>query len=337
MLTIHCLRVVAEAATPLAFDDYTGSAFRGAFVHALMGRFCMNQEAPSCQGCPLLSGCPVATLVTPMREEDTSTHVFGNDLPRPFVVLAPHKPEGKMSHRYEPGETFTFGLTLIGTGTRHFPFVFRALQVMEHAGLGHRVRELGGRRGRFLLREVCAYHPFTEQQQVLCQQGEAEAKRLTLAITSDDIAARAQLLSPEQVTLHFVSPTCLIADKQVLQQPACNTLMLRLAERLERLHQLYDTTLAHQQFGKEWYLQVGEAAGAVRLVRDETRWVRVTSHSARQQRSMPLDGFVGHAQFQGDLTKTNLRELLAWGEVIGVGKNVTKGAGHYRVVDQVIA
>jgi len=252
MLTIHCLRVTAEAVTPLSFDDYTGSAFRGAFFRALMGRFCTNREAPSCQVCPLVSGCPVATLVTPMREEGIDLHGFGNDLPRPFVVWAPQKQEGRTYHRYEPGEPFTFGLTLIGKSAKLFPFVLRALQVMEQYGLGRPVRELQGQRGRFLLREVHAYHPFTEQQQVLWQKGRAmpfhdplvgtEMRGTETSITGDDIATRALQLSPEQVTLHFLSPTRLVADKQVLQRPTCYTLMLRLAERLEQLHYLYSTT-----------------------------------------------------------------------------------------------
>ena len=339
MLTIHCLRMTAEAVTPLSFDDYTGSAFRGAFFRALMGRFCTNREAPSCQVCPLVAGCPVATLVTPMREEGIDLHGFGNDLPRPFVVWAPQKQEGRTYHRYEPGEPFTFGLTLIGKSAKLFPFVLRALQVMEQYGLGRPVRELQGQRGRFLLREVHAYHPFTEQQQVLWRKGRAmpfhdllegtEMRGTETSITGDDIAARALQLSPEQVTLHFLSPTRLVADKQVLQRPTCYTLMLRLAERLEQLHYLYSTTPTQQQFGKEWYLQVGAAAGAVQLVSDQTHWVRVTSHSARQQRNMSLDGFVGRATYQGDLSR--LRELLVWGEVIGVGKSVTKGSGHYRI------
>lgn len=340
MLTIHCLRVVAEATTPLSFDDYTGSAFRGAFFRALMGRFCTNQEAPSCQVCPLISGCPVAALVTPMREEGMNLHGFGNDLPRPFVMWAPQKQEGRTFHRYELGEPFTFGLTLIGKSAKLFPFVLRALQVMEQYGLGRPVRELRGQRGRFLLREVHAYHPFTEQQQVLWQKERAMSfhdpfEGTETRITGDDIAARALQLSPEQVALNFLSPTRLVAEKQVLQRPTFSTLMLRLAERLEQLHYLYSTAPMQQQFGKEWYLQVGAAARAVRLVRDETLWVRVTSYSARQQRNMPLDGFVGHAQFQGDLT--NLRELLAWGELIGVGKSVTKGGGNYRIEDKEIA
>jgi CRISPR-associated endoribonuclease Cas6 len=335
MLTLHCLRMVAEAATPLSFDEYTGSAFRGALFRALMGRFCTNREAPACQVCLLVSGCPVASLVTPLREEGMELQGFGDDLPRPFVVWAPCRQEGKVYHRYEPGEPFTFGLTLIGTSAKLFPFVLRALQVMEQDGIGRPVRELHGQRGRLLLREVHAYHPWTSQKQVLWRQGEAHAQRLTLSITGDDIAARAQLLSSEQVTLHFLSPTRLIAGKQALQKPSFYTLMLRLAERLERLHQLYTPLPPQQQFGREWYLQVAAAAGAVQLVRDETHWVRVTSHSARQQQNMPLDGFVGHAQFQGDLT--TLRELLAWGEVVCVGKNVTKSGGHYSIVEEMIA
>lgn len=329
MLTVYSLEIVAEAVTPLSFDEMCGSALRGALFQALWSRFCNNFEAPTCKVCPLATSCPVAALVAPAREEKSAIPGFGEDVLRPYTVRAPLKPEGKQYHRYEPGETFTFGITLLGTSGKLFPFVLRGLQEMEQQGLGRPVRELQGQRGRWRLREVRASHSWTTQRQVLWRREEPQERRLILGVTGDEVAAHARQLSPREVTLHFVSPMRLIADKQVLTRPAFAPLLLRLAERVEQLHSLYGIGPSTQPLGKEWYLRVGTEAGAVRLLRDETSWARVTSHSARQQRTMPIDGFVGRASFQGDLT--NLRELLVWGELIGVGKSVTKGCGHYHI------
>src|SRR5436305_12949185 len=154
MLTVHCLEVVAEAVTPIALDTYCGSALRGAFFRAIWGRFCTNRESPTCGVCPLVMACPVAALVAPMRDEPTR----GRDAPRPYIISAPYK----TPNHYAQGEVFTFGLSLVGGSAKLFPYVIRSLQAMESSDFGHPLPELQGRRGRFSIRQVSAYHPLTE-------------------------------------------------------------------------------------------------------------------------------------------------------------------------------
>jgi hypothetical protein len=43
-----------------------------------------------------------------------------------------------------------------------------------------------------------------------------------------------------------------------------------------------------------------------------------------------MGGFAGQAVFTGALSP-DLRELLAWGEIIHVGKNAVKGDGWYTI------
>src|SRR5258708_6872924 len=105
MFTVHCLDVTVEAATPLALDAYCGSALRGAFFHAIWRRFCTNRESPTCNVCPLIAACPVATLVAPLRDEAPR----GRDTPRPYIITPPQQKDAK---RYEQGETFSFGFAL---------------------------------------------------------------------------------------------------------------------------------------------------------------------------------------------------------------------------------
>src|SRR2546421_6541385 len=130
MLTIHCLEIVVEAATPISLDKYCGSALRGAFFRAIWQRFCTNRESPTCRDCPLVMVCPVASLVAPLRDE--ASH--GQDIPRPYVISVPHQ----VKNRYEQGESFTFGFSMIGTSTKLFPYVIRSFQEMEKSSLGRR-------------------------------------------------------------------------------------------------------------------------------------------------------------------------------------------------------
>ena len=71
-------------------------------------------------------------------------------------------------------------------------------------------------------------------------------------------------------------------------------------------------------------------ATRLRLLRDDTRWVDLSSYSARQARSTPIGGFIGRCSWEGEVSP-QLRELLVWGELLHVGKNAVKGAGHYRI------
>lgn len=323
MLSIHCLEVTIEAITPLALDPYCGSAFRGAFFRSIWGRFCTNRESPTCEVCPLLSACPVASLVAPLREESPR----GRNMPRPYVIVPPYKESG----RYEQGEHLSFGFTLLGNAAKLYPYVIRTFQEMEQNTLGHPIRELHGRRGKIRLRAIHALHPITGQKHLLWQQGEQRPEVPRLCVTSDDIAGRANQLPTDRVTIHFISPTRLIAGERVQHHPDFSTLVARLAQRLEQLQQEYGDGSVDGSIvsDKAWYLSLKEKAAHIRTERDETAWVEVSSYSTRQKQVMPIGGIVGKVSFTGDIKP--FLELLVWGEILRVGKNIVKGGGAYRL------
>lgn len=333
MLTIQCLEVVAEARTPIALDRYCGSALRGAFFRAIWGRFCTNRESPTCRECPLVMACPVASLVAPLRDEAIS----GRDVPRPYMIAPPDREP----NCYLQGESFNFSLSLVGSSTKLMPYVIRALQEMEKSDIGHPLPELRGRRGQFCMREIRAYHPITEERQVLMKQGDTHPQKLQVYVTPADVAAYAARLPTDHIALHFLSPTRLIFDDRLVKHPSFRVIALRLAERLHALQQAYSDETAKSANGhaelpandrehyQRWYKQVDTWASEIRLVTDETHWEDVGSYSSRQRKATPIGGFIGKASFEGDFTP--LRELLAWGELLHVGKNVVKGSGKYRI------
>lgn len=333
MFTIHCLEVVAEAKTTIALDRYCGSALRGAFFRAIWGRFCTNRESPTCRECPLVTACPVASLVAPLRDEAIS----GRDVPRPYIITPPDREP----NCYLPGEIFQFSLSLVGSSTKFMPYVIRALQEMENRDIGHRLPELGGRRGQFSIREIRAYHPLTGKRQILMGQGDARPQKLQLYVTSKDVAHHAALLPTDQVSLHFLSPTRLIFDDHLVKHPSFRVLALRLAERFQALQQTYGNSTeasdrehmglpvnGREQF-QSWLQQTDTWASAIHLTNDETHWEDIGSYSSRQRKATPIGGFVGKASYEGDIT--HLRELLVWGELLHVGKNVVKGNGIYSI------
>lgn len=329
MFTIHCLEIVAEAKTPIALDKYCGSALRGAFFRAIWGRFCTNRKSPTCRECPLVMACPVASLVAPLRDEGTS----GHDVPRPYII----SPPCKEPNSYEQGESFIFGLSLVGTSTKLFPYVIRSFQEMENSTIGHPLSELRGRRGQFRILEIRAYHPLTKERQVLWKKDDIRPQKPQLCVTSIDIAKYAQELPTDNITIHFLSPTQLIFDEKLVKHPSFRVLALRLAERTIALQNAYSDAVKDketensetQMNNRDWYKQIDTYSSAVHLINDETHWEDIKSYSGAQKKTTPIGGFVGKASYSGDLT--HLRELLLWGEILHVGKNVVKGNGIYHI------
>jgi hypothetical protein len=119
------LLLTRTVATPVELDDNAGAAMRGANVNALLNRFCANKAAPTCADCPLLTVCPVAALVAPMRD---AGETGGEQRPRPYVTRPPQP------RRYAPGETLTFGLGLFGHAADLFPYLVMAAQGTKFRG-----------------------------------------------------------------------------------------------------------------------------------------------------------------------------------------------------------
>ena len=332
-LAAYHLRYTIRATEALELEQHPGSALRGSLFQALLKRFCVNLDAPECASCPLVQTCPVSALVAPLRDEFPR----GRDVPRPFVVRPPLITASGLETtglRLESGQQVTFGLTLFGKAGKLFPYVVLAAQMMEQNGLGRPLREHRWRRGRFALERIEALHPFTGAQVTLFERNKPQVRSPELAITAEDVVARAAALSSERVSLRFLTPTRLTEHGALVHQPQPGALVRRLAERLDALEHEYASIQAQEpasagtQPAGRWRV-VAEMAD-LQVISSDARWVDTKSYSSRQQRALPIGGFVGAATFTGTLTPA-LRELLVWGEVVHVGKNCVKGDGWYQI------
>lgn len=310
----------ARAQTPLEIDSASGAAFRGSFFNAIWSSFCTNKGATSCSTCPLHSLCPVSSIVAPLREDNGR----GQDIPRPYVIVSPIE----SIRRYQPGEAFSFGMTLIGNIVQLLPYILLALPQLEAGGLGHFLAENQGKRGRFLVEKVETCHPFTAARQTIYVESQPLAQASIITLGAQEWLQQASQLDPERITLRFATPLRLVDRKQLVTRPAFRPLIHRLLERYLALECYYGNQQASIDWtAKEEYLS---KASTVVCTEDQTIWLDLTSYSNRQQRSTPIGGLIGEVTFEGDLTP--FLELLAVGELIHVGKNAVKGSGQYHVV-----
>lgn len=319
-LTTHHLEFAATAVTPLELDDQAGAAIRGAIVGGLWDRFCANKAARACAGCPLLRVCPVAALVAPMREDGESG---GAQRPRPYTVRPPLG-----ARRFAPGETLTFGLTLIGQAALLFPYVFMAAQEIERSGLGRRLDANGGRRGALRLDAIAALDPLTGARAPLYARGQAQVQAPGLPIDGAAVAAYAATLPADRLTLRLQTPLRLTEKRdgqtRLVHRFDPRPFFARLAWRLDELARAYGAGPQVAGHGAP-----PDVAAHVRVADDQTRWVDVVSYSSRTRQRTPIGGLVGQVTLAGELAA--LRELLVWGSLIHVGRNAVKGDGCYQI------
>ena len=318
-LVTHHFLFTTRVVRPLELDEHSGSALRGNLFEAVWQRYCTNKAAPSCAACPLHTACPVSTLVAPLREEN----VRGRDIPRPYVILPPL--EG--ARRLAPGERLTFGLTLLGTIIELLPYLLLVTNALEAAGLGRRLPENQGRRGTFKIQQIEAYHPIDGTRQVLSEEGKLRVEAPTLAVTSQDVKKRAATLSTEHLTIHFLTPTRLQHEERLVHNPVFQPFVARLLERLALLEQEYGQ--GDEPSPSQQWQELAPLASQIICTDDQTQWEEVRSYSKRTHYMTQIGGICGSATFTGNLAP--FLELLVWGELVHVGKNVVKGSGWYRI------
>ena len=299
-------------------DEQCGSALRGNLFQAVWERFCNNKVSPTCAECILHSTCPVSTLVAPLREESSR----GRDIPRPYIMLPPL---GEM-RLYEPGETLQFGITLFGSIIQLLPYIMLSINMLESAGLGRKLAENHGQRGRFSIINVESYNPLSGERHTIYARKQALVHIPTLQVSQQNVQARAAQLSANRITLTFLTPTRIVEKEHLMYQIAFGPIIHRLLERLIALEEAYSECV-NITIEELWNLVT--LAEQIECVNDATHWLDVKSYSQRLRRSTPIGGIVGQATFVGDLTP--FREFLLWGELIHIGKSCVKGNGWYKV------
>ena len=231
------------------------------------------------------------------------------------------------ARRYQPGEHFSFGMTLFGDIIQLLPYIMLSISQLEAEGLGHRLEENAGRRGRFQVERVEVYHPWNRLRQTIYEEGDPRVNAPAVSVDIEECLQRAAQLNQEQITLHFITPMRLVERGHLVQQASLVPLVQRLLVRYLALEHHYGTT--DLPFTREDRDRVRQQAEDIVCSMDRTKWQELSSYSNRQKRSTPIGGLVGKATFSGNLAP--LLPLLVVGELIHVGKDTVKGNGWYRI------
>lgn len=279
-----------------------GSSLRGALYMALNTLYDTNQPVESRYE---MDDNPVGWLLR-LQDDDTSG---GKDVPRPIAVRP-----------FLDNTPNTFALAFYGQARETIPMVVSAVPVMGQIGVGN------GRR-KFVLRGVRSIDPITGQSLPLLDA----AGKATGSVPEPPGAAAYQqmaaLLTPDAVTVRFLTPTRIIQQGRLSHEPVFRAWFQRLLERLRLISEVYTAEPVWIPFR-----DLLAAADVVTICRDDTHWHESWSGSRRDGMVKPLGGFIGSVQYAGPLR--DLLPYLLLGQALQVGKNTIKGCGWYEVALQ---
>lgn len=229
-----------------------------------------------------------------------------SDWPRPFVFRARHLDGLTVA----PGGNFSFDLHLFSLDRDAIAYFILTFAALAREGLGPR-------RGRAELVQVHTIPGANATCQTVYDQSRQAIFR-DLAPSSIDLSAPCS--APSRIRVDFLSPTELKHEHRIANRPEFPILLGRLRDRISTLRSLYGPGPLEIDF------QGGNArAAAVRLIRCEMRRLESERRSTRTGQSHSIGGFVGMAEYEGDLAE--FLPYLEAGRWTGVGRQVVWGKG----------
>ena len=295
------LHLTVRAEGPLQLPPYAGSMLRGAFGHALLAL----SPLPHTDGkpCALHASCPYCQLFAAPPLPGHSLQKF-SAMPQPYVI----EPPTGGAQQLQAGQTFDFGLVLIGKALGDLPTVLQAWQRALRTGLG---------RG----------HTPCTLIEIFDENGLQRLSDKREQLSNLNVVVPPPPALHTQATLHFHTPLRLQVQGKPVRagQLTARDLLIALARRTQLLCDVHLGAAAPKQD----FAVLSTQAAAITLHSEDLHWFDWGRYSQRQQQEMQLGGLLGSVQLQGDLAP--FAALLQLGQWLHIGKNATMGLGGYRL------
>ncbi len=308
-LLVQPYRFIFRCESPAVFPAGTlTNHLRGAFG-LIFRRMVCRPACPGPESCPAMQACPYARLFAPRLEGLEAAGVA--DPPRSFVLRAPVLDE----LQFVPGDRFSVDLHLFDLSQPCLRYFIWAYMQLSEDGLGPR-------RARVRLESVVRLGADRQPERRVFDgrdiEPDAEANPVPLS------------LAPSRVPVHnlrllFLTPTSLRIGNRGTARPDFRAVVARAWERIRTLSGFYQGRGLDADFRG-----MSERARAVHLVASDTRRLPIERHSARTGETHELSGFVGSADYFGDLT-----EFVPWLQAAywtGIGKHTVWGSGAVQTV-----
>ena len=285
-------------------NGFLGSAWRGAFGHALRRAACITGLPPSCDNCALLRSCVYPYTFESRPPADAKKLTRYPTAPNPYAL----EPAGDWDAK---GDTVNLGVTLFGQANDDAPTVLQAL-------------ERAGRDGLTNARVVLDL--METQAERFGADGEPwttiRANGGMMAVPADEPCVPP---APDAVRVHLLSPLRVRRDGRYVR-PGDFDFRAFAANLLRR------SSLLTYFFGKT-PLEVDFAAllhdaESVCLEDVQLRWWELSRRSSRQGSVVPMGGLVGAFTVRST-ELASFWPCLWLGQWTHIGKGCTMGLGRY--------
>lgn len=282
---------------------YPGSAWRGAFGHALKKTVCVVRNTP-CNQCLLKNACAYSYIFETPPPADTEKMRKYTAAPHPFVF------------RFQEQATtnplvYTLDMVLFGHGQRYFPYLVHALKAAGEDGIGKH-------RQTFILQQIDDIDS-TGDPHTIYRAGELSPQRPANAPIPPAL--------PPQLEIRFHTPLRIKQDNKNTGASQFNFggLFSTLLRRISMISYFHTDTALETNFA-----ELTAQAKTIQLQSQNLSWFDWTRYSSRQQTEMNMGGLVG------DIT-LDTQELAAFwpylwlGQWTHVGKGTSMGMGAYSI------
>jgi hypothetical protein len=160
--------------------------------------------------------------------------------------------------------------------------------------------------------------------EVFSEFAAAKLQRVDRASEPQRVSLEPAVTPVSKVRVEFLTPTELKSKDQIVDRPEFRILFGRIRDRLSTLSGLYGSGPLPIDFAA-----TGERAAKVRLTQCDIRQVLAERRSGRTGQTHPIGGFVGSAEYEGELAEfLPYLEAARW---TGVGRQTVWGKGEIHV------
>lgn len=298
----------------LVLPPYKGAAFRGGFASTFRQLVC-STGLKECRHCLLKYTCPYTIVFESRPQPEAEALRNYENIPRPFIL----EPPLESKTEYAPGEEVAFNLILIGKPSELLPYFIVTLEEFSRRGIGKG-------RNPFTLNKIIASNPLTEKKAVIYEYPDRTVRPQNLALTARDIWEKEEAEAhrwSDSICLNFLTPTRITYRESPARIPEFHIIIRNLLRRISSLCYFHHGLEYKASFSET----INRAVNEITLVRNETRWYAFERYSSRQEKRIPLEGFVGRAFYKGHLK--DFYPLLRLGEIIHTGKGAVFGQGKF--------
>lgn len=317
------LRIAAEVTDQIIIPGYHGGVLRGAFGKALKKIAC-PEEKQGCANCILINKCAYSYIFETPPPEDAEILRKYPFIPHPYTL----NPAENSSNTYNRGDTFKFGLTLVGKAVDYLPFIVYAFIRMGETnngnGIGKLKKEQGkkSQRGGFQINKIYTLNASGEEAGTIYENQILQQADKTLCF--DDAGLLSNQYSLDRISLNFLTPLRIRYKNTLCDDPQFHILIRNLLRRLSSLNYFHCNQKLELPFK-----EIIEKAERIELVDNQTKWHDWSRYSGRQKKKMKLGGMAGMATYKGDLA--DFMPLLVLGSWVNIGKQTGFGLGRYEI------